>query len=1491
MTRVTRNTGLFVLFALSLILSAVAGISYFNGKEIRVSLAQDSRWIRDDITSLMLRYELGLHGTRGAILAIGPDALTRERFMRYTESRDVSQEFPWANGFGFIRHVAAPQRAAYEARLAQGKLPFPRVTGFGDPSDELYVIEQIEPLEPNRKALGIDIASSPERRSAADNAMLSGRAELTSPIQLVQGEISGATSYLFLLPIYSTLKTPATIAERQAAIIGWAYSPLSVKAILSELSQRWNPRALQIQIEDVTADGRATELFRSDNFDALSGAAHMDTALPLYGRAWRLHIRATPQYLQTHQFISDRAMLLSVVTMTLLVAVLALAYQMFSSREEKLQEAQALLAAVVDSSPDAIVTTDAHGLITSWNHGAEDYLRLTHAQALGTRLSAHGVLSELDARADSRARQPDQSPEAHIISLHGQLTRYASALRFPLTNTAGQLIGKAYMLRDITHEKSIERQLQQINEELETTVQQRTLALRKAKAMLQTVLDVMPSLVGYWDRQLINRFANAAYERVFHRPASEIQGMYMGDLLGAELFEKSRPHVEAVLAGQKQTFERSFEHPDTGFKHVLTTYIPDLGEDGEVLGFYVVAHDVTEITHNRDQLSGALEQNQSLLNQVQDANILLNNVLRSATGVAIIATSPEGLITLFNSGAENMLGYRAEDVVGKLSEQQFCWPAAGLPRPEDDLTRDLIYRRSDGATLHVSRQRTTMMDHRGRHIGYLYIAVDISLQRQQEAELAAARDQLVLAAEVAKLGVWVWDRDSGLLNFNRQIAEIYGLDDTLGRHTISYEDWRRRVHRDDIAYVESSLQAALAGEGEYEPIFRVPRADGSLRYVQARAHVERNGMGEAVRVIGINLDITQRIAFENNLVEARLKAEQANSAKSLFLASVSHEIRTPMNGVLGMIQLLQRTQPLAAQKDYLDKAEFSAKSLLNLLNDLLDFSKMDVEQLQLDPQGFSVRKFSDDLWAILAGTPPRDGVRLEISLDPALPRRVVGDAYRLQQVLINLIGNAIKFTHQGQIMARLSSLTPPGGPSVRMRIEVSDTGIGIAPERLEDIFDAFTQAEASTTRRYGGTGLGLAISRHLVKLMGGQLQVSSELGRGSRFWFELELPVEDATPLQGDSDASAAESIGDVADLLTEPALEQHQLLAGVRILLVEDNPVNRQVASGLLALYGASVSCADNGSTGVAMACDPERQVDLILMDLQMPDIDGIEATRRIRRHHELRGIPILAMTANASPEDKRRCIDAGMAGHIAKPIDVSTLVPLLLSHLQPERGSPAVVETTTTAAISEAPCDRQSVDSYELILRRYQQASDIYRTTLDAAGAELERLYEQYRAALEQADLPRMAQASHAIKGMAATVGARGLAAYFGAIEQRCRVADATQAEALVAQCHAEVDDSQRDAELVLQQLEMQALHSGQDRARDDTVAATGASDFPDRQRLRALLSSHNLEALDLAEIIGRRHDLMQDAHYQQVCELIEKLDFQAALLCLDQHFGEVS
>lgn len=240
MTRITRNTCLFLLIAFSLLLAGVAGLARLNQKEVRDSLALDSRWIRDDIESLLRRYEHGLRGTRGAILAIGADDLSREKLLRYMDSRDLAQEFPWAGGFGFIRHVPLAALPAYEKKMREDRLLFSGITQLADNPGDRYVIEYIEPLAPNRPALGLDIASSPERRSAADHAMLTGRAELTTPIRLVQKEGRTANAYLFLLPIYAGSVTPPTMEQRQERILGWAYAPLSVHDILSELSRRWN---------------------------------------------------------------------------------------------------------------------------------------------------------------------------------------------------------------------------------------------------------------------------------------------------------------------------------------------------------------------------------------------------------------------------------------------------------------------------------------------------------------------------------------------------------------------------------------------------------------------------------------------------------------------------------------------------------------------------------------------------------------------------------------------------------------------------------------------------------------------------------------------------------------------------------------------------------------------------------------------------------------------------------------------------------------------------------------------------------------------------------------------------------------------------------------------------------------------------------------------------------------------------------------------------
>ena len=532
-------------------------------------------------------------------------------------------------------------------------------------------------------------------------------------------------------------------------------------------------------------------------------------------------------------------------------------------------------------------------------------------------------------------------------------------------------------------------------------------------------------------------------------------------------------------------------------------------------------------------------------------------------------------------------------------------------------------------------------------------------------KIGTLNNRLSLATDSAGIGVWDFNVKDNILIWDDWMYIVYGTnkEDFSG----AYDAWRNGLHPDDRARCEAELQEVLEHGKEFDTEFRVIWKNGEVHYIKANGQVQRDAQGNAERMIGINYDITERKESFEKLQQALEKAEVANQAKSEFLANMSHEIRTPMNGVIGMINLLLRTNLNDKQLNYAQTVKSSAESLLNIINDILDFSKVEAGKLQLEPIDFDFHQMMHEFESIMSFRTQEKGLSLICPEHNEAAFWLHADVGRIRQIMINIVGNAIKFTEQGDINISYE-LKPQENNQTQLRVEVSDNGIGLSEEQQQRLFDRFSQADGSTTRRYGGTGLGLAISKQLVELMNGEIGCKSTLGAGSTFWFSVILD-NGKQPVVGDTiemDVSATDSTEDTAALDPAQAMQTNHSEAiaqfSGRALVVEDNAVNQLVAQSQLEDLGMVVELADNGKIAIEMLA--HQRYDLVFMDCQMPVMDGFDASGVIRDSqsgvldHQ---VPIIAMTANAIKGDKERCIAAGMNDYLSKPVDSDKLALIL--------------------------------------------------------------------------------------------------------------------------------------------------------------------------------------------------------------------------------------
>ena len=873
-----------------------------------------------------------------------------------------------------------------------------------------------------------------------------------------------------------------------------------------------------------------------------------------------------------------------------------------------------------------------------------------------------------------------------------------------------------------------------------------------------------------------------------------------------------------------------------------------------------------ELETSKEELQALNEElltvNAELQEKVEERNQVtsdLENFLTSSE-ISAIFLDPNLNIKRFTPAVTGLFDMISADVghpflrlTGKIDLPNFSEDATAVLAGRTVVDREVTTR--DGSNCYLKR----VLPYRnagGNIAGIVVTFIDITQRKRGEGELLESQKQNQILADFINHSSQPFAQaypDGRIGVFNPAFEELTGYSGAELREM----DWATALTPPDWLEREAEQLAELNRTGRpvrYEKEYL--RKDGLRVPIELLVGRKSDVVGEPEYYYGYITDITRRKVYERELMQSREAALAANRTKSEFLVNMSHEIRTPMNAIIGLGHLALQTEMTGKQRDYLDKITLSAEGLLRLLNDLLDFSKIEAGKMELEESSFSLLPLLEKLLSLAEVGASSKGLRLTLECDPDIPEYLVGDTLRLEQILLNLLGNAIKFTSSGTVVLTVSPVED--AEEIVLRFFVRDSGIGMTPEQMEGIFDPFTQADGSTTRRFGGTGLGLNICKRLVLLMGGEIRVESEPGRGSCFTFTARF-------LRGSAPVAAAECNLDLARV--------SEALTGRRVLVVDDQPLNRQVLQEILGQVGVSVSIAAHGREALAVVAQARGRFDILLMDLQMPVMDGYEAPREIRKEWTAGRLPIIAMTAHAGKREQELCLQAGMNAHLTKPVNPQRLYACLMEWLERDGGQVVSAPVVSPTALSVLLPDSLPGLDIHAGLTQLGGNRELYRKLALEFCRTIAARVGELSAELDAGHLTDAGGKAHALKGVAGAIGATTVAALAGQLEQLCAcnaVAGSQSLLANMAKCVTELS-----ASAVI-------LAGGK--------GTGGGSHLPADviltllQKLTPLAEQHNLEALKVSRQLSQL--LAETALAEQAGALADsfaRMEFATATLLL--------
>jgi len=1703
-------------------LLASAGLAWHQGVENDKALAAATQFeaerAADRGIAQLERAVLGLRGARGYLMGVGHEQVTADGFHAYMASRDLAREFPGVMGHGFIRRVSPQAEAAYLASARRRVAPDFAIRALQPHDGERRVIELIEPLAPNRAARGLDTASEANRRLASDQALEADAPVLTGPIRLVQSKPGSSMGLLMFLRVQAARGGPAAPASGTAddGAVGFVYAPVQLDDLLAAAALRKD--LVQLQLTDVTDPNRPQDvLLAGEGAAPLAQAPRIRLLRPVMRRQWQFDVQARPALAESLHLPAPAAVGLGGAGLSVLLATLVRLWLALAARRRDADAERTRFKTVLDNVSDPIVALDVQGRVLLWNQAATQLFGYTAAEAVGQPLSALTVDATHAAEDTAllRAAVAGQSTAPFETErLHRDGTVVAVELAAgPLTDAQGQVMGVVKVLRPTRERLQQMGRLKAYSDELERQVAQRTRDLEASRQDLRQVLDAMPSIVGSWDTQLRNRFANAAYASFFGRTPAEIAGMTLPELLGPELFARNEPYVRQALGGLEQQFERDIPVPGgQGVRHTLAHYLPHY-EGDTVSGFYVLVYDVTAVKQAQRQLaaSEAMLARTEAIARVGGWELdVPTQSVRWSRGTCLIHGVPPGhQPTLDEAFAHYPEADRADmqaavarsiatgepwDREQQLvrADGQTIWVRTqgeaevldGQPIRLSGSIEDITTRVQAREAL-VRQQRLTdsmlaaapvavrvarLADHRvvlandafcrlvrrdrtaamGLDISGFY--VDAAAFASIKARLAAGESVLNELVELwlpdqpevphvwalASFMVVPYDGEPSVLAWLYDVTEMRNAKAEVERAQLVQTQALEAVRaglmvfgsdhrletvnqrmRDLFAAVPEAFEPHIAARDSFTRLARLylnlddpgnaPWLARRLAQIGSDADFIQTLIdGRSIRVVETSLPDGRFVSLRTDvtdLVQARRDAELASRAKSQFLASTSHEIRTPLNAIVGLSYLLERS-PLAQEPlQQVRHIAQAARSLLGVVNDVLDLSKIEAGQLELEDRAFELMTLMQSELSVHESTAQGKGLQLSFMAAPDLPLTVRGDGNRLRQILANLVSNALKFTEQGEVRVALRR----GDVAPMIELQVSDTGIGIAPDMQARLFRPFEQADSSTSRRYGGTGLGLSITAQLAQLMGGTVALHSEPGQGSRFTVRVPLPEvtaddvslgdtaqEPVRVLLADDDenqrislaamvralgwqcamatggedlvaqATAATRTGRPFDVLLvdwqmpdldglqalarlaeripeadwpavllvsqhdiEP-LRSHPLvklagallpkpvdastlfnavctglhaqpagkarllasslhstddliwLPGLRVLVVDDNTLNLEVARKVLEREGAEVLTCQSGPLALAALARRHGSLDVVLLDVQMPEMDGFETARRIRQIDGAEALPVIALTAGVLREERDRAMAAGMNDFLPKPIDPRRMVASLRTHVERRTGQtiPVQLRRPWTGAAELTDKGRSSRSGIEGI-----DESAITPALRDDAAlvvSMVRRLLAEF-SGIADSDAQTWAAQLHKLKGSAQVVGATAVAAAAERAEAAQRAGDEVASRRDMAELSARLRELSQGAQ---QAIDTERVRETTEQARLSVAAeTTQPASQSALDELRRLVANQSTRARQLAvEMAAAWVASLGAPRYARLVKALEEFDFAQAAEELD-------